>query len=549
GGAADAELLADHFLAGGEEERAMEYTIVAAEQAERALAFDRAARLYRRVLDLLPAESDRRAQLQCKLGDALTNAGRGAEAAAAYLAVTGLSLQKTLELRRKAAQQLLFAGHIDEGLSVLQSVLTSVGMRLPEMRRGMLFSLLVRRARLALRGTRFRQRDEMSIPPEVLMRVDTCWSVSVGLSIVDTLRGAVFQTQQAIEALHSGELHRVTRAMCTEWGYSTVRGSATRRRSLKLQKRAKELVESANTPYAHALFRLCEGIGHFLNGRWRHGREASMAAEQMLLDGCTGVIWELDNARFFSFYCHLYLGEMKMAATRYPLLVDEAQTRGDLYAWTIFRLHSHPVYLCADNPMEGREVVADSIRRWSQTGSQVHTMLQVWAEADIAIYERRGSLAWTGVEQRWDALKAALLLHVQFNKVIMLDVRGRAALAAVDEGAPSGQFVREAERAAKLIDRERTDWGLPMAELLRAGIDVRRRRKDAAIRRLEAAEDLFGAVDMNLHRAVAQRRRGELIGGSEGQALISASEAWMDAEGIRNPERLAYLYAPWASQS
>src|SRR6185436_10445296 len=62
GGAADAEVLADHFIAGGEEARAIDYTIAAAEEAERALAFDRAARLYRRALDLLSLDSQRRAR-------------------------------------------------------------------------------------------------------------------------------------------------------------------------------------------------------------------------------------------------------------------------------------------------------------------------------------------------------------------------------------------------------------------------------------------------------------------------------------------------------
>jgi predicted ATPase len=90
GGAADAEVLADHFIAAGEEVRAIDYTIVAAEEAERALAFDRAARLYRRALDLLAPEAERRAPLQIKLGDALANAGRGGESAAAYLSVAGL---------------------------------------------------------------------------------------------------------------------------------------------------------------------------------------------------------------------------------------------------------------------------------------------------------------------------------------------------------------------------------------------------------------------------------------------------------------------------
>lgn len=554
GGAADAEALADHFIAGGEEERAIEYTIVAAEEAERALAFDRAARLYRRALDLFGPESDRRSALQVKLGDALTNAGRGAEAADAYLAVTGLSLRERLELRRKAAEQLLFAGHIDEGLTVLQSVLTSVGMRMPKTRRGMLFALLLGRVRLALRGTRFRPRDEMSIRPEVLMRVDTCWSVSVGLGIVDTVRGAVFQTHHALEALNSGELHRAARAMCMESGYGAVRGSFNRRKTAKLLESARELVDRAATPYASGLFMLCEGIAGFLEGRWKSGAASCLAAEQVFLDGCTGVPWELDSARFFSFYCDLYLGEMKTMAERYPLLVNDAQERGDLYALTMFRgLHSHFIYLCADNPQEGREVSHDAISQWSQAGSQVHFMWDLWAKSDIAIYERNGSLAWSGMQQSWAAIEASLSLHVQFSKVSMLDVRCRAALAMIDEGTSSPderrRVLREAERAVRQIDRQRTEWGSALAELLRAGIEMRRGQKNAAVRRLEVAEQRFGALDMNLHRAVAQRRLGELAGGSEGEARIAASEAWMRSEGIRNPERLAYAYAPWTANA
>src|SRR6185436_67951 len=155
----------------------------------------------------------------------------------------------------------------------------------------------------------------------------------------------------------------------------------------------------------------------------------------------------------------------------------------------------------------------NAIRQWSQAGSQVHFMWEVWSASDIAIYERRGALAWTGVQQMWPTMEAALTLHVQFSKLSMLDLRGRSALAMIDEGAASGdecrRLLREVERMARLMDRERTDWGSALSELLRAGIDVRQGRRDAAIRRLETAEQRFVALDMNLHRAVAQRRLGE----------------------------------------
>ena len=54
---ADAELLADHLLAAGLPDRAAVYVVRAAENAAAALAFDRAARLFRRAITLDPANA------------------------------------------------------------------------------------------------------------------------------------------------------------------------------------------------------------------------------------------------------------------------------------------------------------------------------------------------------------------------------------------------------------------------------------------------------------------------------------------------------------
>src|SRR5262249_1832631 len=49
---------------------------------------------------------------------------------------------------------------------------------------------------------------------------------------------------------------------------------------------------------------------------------------------------------------------------------------------------------------------------------------------------------------------------------------------------------------------------------------------------------------MALHAAVARRRRGQLLGGSDGRALVESADAWMQTKGIRNPARTAALLAP-----
>ncbi|HLA84578.1 MAG: hypothetical protein A2V98_20380 [Planctomycetes bacterium RBG_16_64_12] len=56
------------------------------DRAAEAIAFYRAAELYRFVLDLQTGAIGDEAALRAKLGDALSNAGRGAEAATHFLA-------------------------------------------------------------------------------------------------------------------------------------------------------------------------------------------------------------------------------------------------------------------------------------------------------------------------------------------------------------------------------------------------------------------------------------------------------------------------------
>ena len=95
----------------------------AAAEAERALAFNRAARLFVSALELLAPAAGERASLMARLAAALANAGRSADAAAVYFAIPTASMADALDHRQKAAQQLLFAGHIDEGLRVVREVL------------------------------------------------------------------------------------------------------------------------------------------------------------------------------------------------------------------------------------------------------------------------------------------------------------------------------------------------------------------------------------------------------------------------------------------
>jgi predicted ATPase len=127
---ADLRVLAVHFRRAGITDKAFHYSVEAADQAAKALAFGGAAEWYRFALELGPVEKTAAQDLRVKLGDALSNAGKGPESAEAYLlAAESVRGVESLELRRRAAAQLMMSGRTDEGLALIRQVLTAFGMK------------------------------------------------------------------------------------------------------------------------------------------------------------------------------------------------------------------------------------------------------------------------------------------------------------------------------------------------------------------------------------------------------------------------------------
>jgi hypothetical protein len=256
----DPEALMVHWQGANKPDRAARYAAVAAARAAEALAFDRAADLFCFSLQRLGADDPARRGLQTQLGDALANAGRAPEAARAYLdAAVGASSPEGLELARRAAEQLLISGHSADGRRVAGSVLKAVGFKLPSTPQRAVLSLLLQRAKIRLRGVRFRERDESGIPEDTLRRIDTCWSMGIGLSMVDTTIGAIFTARYLLLSLAGGEPRRTARALAFEGIHRAsiqVRSTAATR----LIETARALAQRIGDPHVEGFTLLMGGV-------------------------------------------------------------------------------------------------------------------------------------------------------------------------------------------------------------------------------------------------------------------------------------------------
>jgi hypothetical protein len=163
------------------------------------------------------------------------------------------------------------------------------------------------------------------------------------------------------------------------------------------------------------------------------------------------------------------------------------------------------------------------------------------ADGEIALFDRRTDEARGALLEQWSGFARSKLDHLPFYRIEALHLRARLALASAERssGESRENGLRNAAKDARLVERERTPWGLALARLVRAGIAATRSQSQEAVRLLVQTEGELEGLDMALYAAAARRRRGQLLGGDEGAALVSEADAWMAGQDVKNPARMA----------
>ena len=549
---ADVEALATHWEGAGEPGRAFDHAVAAARAADTALAFERAARWYRRALGLgerAGVAVHRVGAVCADLGAALANLGRGLEAAAAFERAADAAADRdaaaAAELRRRAAEQLLLSGHIGRGLALLHGELRAVGLAPPPTGRRALFALA--RARLAAR----RIDLEAALPAAsddaiTRRRIDTSWSVAQGLVLVDTFAGAVGQSQHLTLAMRAGEPYRAARALALEASYlAAMRGGADRSdRALAAAARAARLCED---PHPGALVAVADSVGAYFRGRYADGLRLGAAAEEVLTTRCAGAVWELGVVRHHMLLDLVYMGEMAEARRRLAVLLADARGRGDRYAEIYLRTGVAPFCALVEGDARAcRDGALAAVAEWAQPRWVVQTYAALMAVVQGHLYDGDGDAAAAELAARWPALARSLLLGVSLVRVEAWRLRARVALtrAAGSRGLARHRHGFAAARAIRVMAAEPGVPAQPFALLSRAGLASVRGDDDGARRGLERAALAFDGADMRLMAACARRRHGMLVGGAAGAAEIAAADAWMQAQTIADPARMTACLAP-----
>ena len=549
----DCEALFEHYRGAGDNENASIQAGLAAAKAGTALAFDRAVFFYRHALALTPTSSAAHAWRE-GLANALANAGRPAEAGEAYLrAVAGAGHPQRVELQRRGAEQFLIGGHIDRGLDLIRTMLADMGVGVPRSPRAALLSLLWQRARLRWRGLHFVPRRVDEIDADTLLRMDTCWSATTGLLLVDMISALDFSVRHLLMALDAGEPSRIARAMAIESAARAAYPSG-RKLSQKLVQQSKVLAKGVGHPHAIALSILADGMMATAVGEWKKALTLSEEALAILRDQCVGLTWELTIAQNLVIWALMYLGELGEVSRQVPALLADARSRGNLYLATELCTRSNYAWLAADDPDEGERVTIESIERWSHKGFHRQHYSAMLARMQTALYRGDAEAAWRLLAEHRPMLRRSLMTRVQVLRIESLYLRARSALAMAAGNRSSRRFLPIARAAARRIARERMPWSDPIALLLRAGIAYlegsspagpeipSRRRQSIRPRRHEVVRSRRPAPNRRATGRRARARASATGRGVDGRAAHqeprlhdSHAGAWLPRRGVDLP--------------
>lgn len=530
------EVTAHHLSAGGQPEQASNYLLRAADQAMDSLAFDSASSLYRSALATGAFAEDAQQRIRLQFAEALVDSGRAREAGDAFLLVAGATEDGALRLRSlyRAAEQLLLSGDLVRGREVLRRVLSAIGVDLPTTRSGILWSLLVHRLWLRIRGLSWRERPAEEILENELTQVDILRSAGRALGLVEPIAASVLHSRSLLLALRVGEPVRVGWCLAFEATFGALKCCAKADEARAILKRAHDLGERTGDPGLQAWTIAQQGLVEYFDTRY-HTAYDCLATATERFRRLSGQLWERITSQTMLLLTVRAMGRFRELAEMRERFLHEAIYRGDLYNQTTVRQSTCIVWLCSDDVERARRDLAESSWRADSYDLQLQHWYEIRAHAEIALYTADDRQEMNEAIAQVSRIEKSILTRVQGVRIESRFLRARLLLAT--EPDRIGPIVKQARR----LEREPCTSGALSAAFLRAGLAADADEMRAHLSRAEAMASDAGA-DWMWH--TARYWHGRSLEADGGVSLVDSSVTWMRTQGIDKPERMARLLIP-----
>jgi hypothetical protein len=239
-----------------------------------------------------------------------------------------------------------------------------------------------------------------------------------------------------------------------------------------------------------------------------------------------------------------YLGRMKELSKRLPQVLRESDEHNDTYAITNFRTGpAVQLALATDDLAEAEALFQAGTRHLPPGVFLVQHYFATIAECQIELYRGNARSAYDILNHASTPLRRSLLLRIQPTRIVWLEHRARCAVALSvgKDRSEAEPLLEEAEQSARKLDQQGVLWAEASAQMIRGAIAARRGELDTALEQLEHSTQSFTQTDMKLFAAATRRAHGALLGGDEGQQLISEADQSLAAQGVQSPRHMSRI--------
>ena len=538
------EQLAEHFHRCNNLEKARRYARLAGDAARAALAFARAARWYGLAFELTLEGDPSRTNLRVDLAEALENGGHAYQAAEHYLAAAAEEpdAEAALDLRRRAAGQLLGSAHTEEGLAVLEEVLRAVGLKSPSTMAGAVATLLWDRMALRMRGLDFVERAASEVKRTDLQRIDAVAVAAAGFTRSDFLRGAVFACKELRLALEAGEITRIGRALGSELLFVANEGVSQLARATALRRMAGELMPKIRDARVLGYLKACAGSTHLLLGDARASIPELAEAVALLETGRAS--WELTFTRGLWGLSLQILGQLVEVGESYTNWLADARERADLQAERYFAINHSFTYLGLDQADLAQENLVRALSATEKAGNDFLHFAGLHAFVLIASYRHDEPQVFERLATAHEAFWRSPLRGGQLSRVYVRVYLGYCTLAVESRKPASQRDLSRAHRIAKDLFKEKVRFAEAHGRLiLAAALRLEDALTEAAAELARGAE-LFDTLGQELQAGAARFQLGHLLGNDEGRKVVSQALAVARRLRVKDPIRMYEAYTP-----
>lgn len=528
--------LAHHYQAAGSREDARRWAVLAARDAVRGLAFERADELYRQSVEL--GSADGAVDLRTEWATAMVLAGRRARAAAIYLdaadvATAAGDAARAAELRTLSGEESILSGHFQRGIELIETAMRDAGVDLPSDNATATAWAMNLGAALSSRGLEFVERPRDQVDAAALRRIDLLLRTARALALTD-LRCPYIASLALTDALELGEVERVQEALC-QFVIGAGASAPDHEVFVDAVARAYALAERLDDDRARAWAVAADAIRHMMAGDSGDAWPLLRAAERRFWRLEPPMIREATSTRILRVACAAVDGvDVPFAIRVHADWLKDAEHREDLFVANWLRLVGARVKLIEGDYEASVRQTAEARRIWSHLDDHLFVATVKHVEMLQAVYRDPATAHARGreldAEMRRMFVSAAPVARSGFY------VYYGGAIAA----APLSVDERVARLEEVIGELSLHRYDAPAIPGLRSHIALLRGDRAAATELMLASARGWEEKRQTLYAACARLRHAELAGDA---ARADAMRDQLHDMGVGDPDRYATAIA------